>query len=724
MSAISLKDGIFPFWIPYVFAGMPFFADLQIAVLYPFNLLQVFFVEGHRLSPLVIQFTIIFHFLICSVSSFYVGKHFKLSNLSSVLFSILFTYSSYMIIHIIHMALIEAVAWLPLTFLLCLKFIDKEKYIYIWSAGIIMALCTLCGYPQVTFFNYFFISLYILLILIKKIRVKEYNSAKNLVLGFVIFLIVSLGLSAIQLLPSSEFVAMSNRAFVDYNFAKQGSLQPLDLVTFFVPKVFGVWNWNETSTDLKWWTKHQEGAWAFSFANVYISALVVVMLIPSLIFIFRKKVNKLLINYLIGISVFCILFAFGGFFFFHKLLFDTLPVFNRFRNPSHVLYLFTFSVSLIIAFGIDGAIKDKINFIKVFSKKYFIAFLAVFLLGFVLVMSGFFNSTEMSHSEQIISWVKKQYNTFFVLIIVFSTLFYLFLNEKIKLKSFTIFVILILCVDVYINWFDHNNGTRNPEKAYNQYPQIEEKLKEELKTEYFRVNMREGSAMLFQRNQGEIDRIPFIEGYNALILQRYVPYNKPDSGSTQTHDIMNIKYKLNPKTMQLYLNQGYLPRIKMFYDIKVCEKDEDLKKYMESREFDYRKTLALEKQPQNINLPVVKDSLNIPKDNVKITDYNLNNIVVDADNQENGFLFFSEIYYPAWKAFIDGKETEIYRTDYCMRSIYLEKGKHKVELKYQSETFAQGLKITLSSLLLFIVSVVFLSFKSFKKKRNTENINK
>jgi uncharacterized membrane protein YfhO len=137
---------------------------------------------------------------------------------------------------------------------------------------------------------------------------------------------------------------------------------------------------------------------------------------------------------------------------------------------------------------------------------------------------------------------------------------------------------------------------------------------------------------------------------------------------------------------------------------------------MESHEYDYRKTVVLEKQPQNINLPVIKDSAGIPKDNVKITDYNVNNINIDVENSENGFLFLSEVYYPAWKAYVDGKETEIFRTDYCMRSIYVEKGKHKIELKYQSDTFSEGLKISLVSAFILIISVVFLSFKTLRKK--------
>jgi len=104
--AVSLSKGFIPFWNPYTFSGMPFFADLQIAVFYPTNYLLSFFVNGEYLAPVVIQFSIVLHYLICSIFCFYIGRHFKLTNTASVIFALMFTYSSYMIIHILHLALL------------------------------------------------------------------------------------------------------------------------------------------------------------------------------------------------------------------------------------------------------------------------------------------------------------------------------------------------------------------------------------------------------------------------------------------------------------------------------------------------------------------------------------------------------------------------------------------------------------------------------------------
>ncbi|MFC2092554.1 YfhO family protein [Bacteroidota bacterium] len=715
MSAVSLSNGEFPFWNPYTFGGMPFFAHIEIAVLYPVNILLVLFVKNGALSPLPIQISILGHYLLCSISSFFLGKQLKLGNVASAILGILFPYSSYMMIHAMHMANIEAVSWLPLVFLFWLKFIDDKKFLYIFIAAFLMSLSILCGYPQVAFFNYLFISVFVLIVFISKIRQKEKSDVIKISVAFLIFLLLPLGITAIQLLPTNEFVSISNRASFDYEFAKEGSFHPYDFLTAFMPKIFGVWNWNEASTDMKYWAQHQPGAWMFSIANVYISVLVIVVLIPFLRYLYNKKENLSLTGFLSGFGIFVILFALGGNFFLHRLLFETLPLFNRFRNPGHILYLYCFCMTILIAIGFDSLMKDRKGMLKYFTTKYFILLISVFSFFFILLLSGSFQSGDLLNNEQIYSWIKKQYTVFYFLLIAFGGLIVLFLKEKIKINVFIVLIIAVLCADIYINWYNQNNGTVFPDKTYDQNKQMIEQLKGDLNNEQFRINMRDGSNMIFQRNQGMRDRIPLIEGYGALLLERYYPFNKPnDPNSTQSHDLLNVKYKINVDkekgTIGLVLNPGYLSRASMYYDIKTVDEDK-VREYMDSDEFDYRKTLVLERTPLDFSLPEIKDTLNIPTSNVRITNFELNRINLDVETSENGFLLLSEVYYPAWKAYADGKETEIFRTDYSMRSIYLEKGNHKVEFVYESDTFKTGMYITFISLGLFLVGIVFLSYK-------------
>ena len=70
LASVSLSNGIFPFWNPYSFGGMPFFADPQVAALYPFNYFLKYFVSNNFLSPLVVQNSLLLHYFICSIFCF------------------------------------------------------------------------------------------------------------------------------------------------------------------------------------------------------------------------------------------------------------------------------------------------------------------------------------------------------------------------------------------------------------------------------------------------------------------------------------------------------------------------------------------------------------------------------------------------------------------------------------------------------------------------------
>lgn len=719
-SAVSLSKGVIPFWNPYTFSGMPFLADIQVAVFYPINILMTLFVSGDRLPALVLQISIIFHYLLNSIFCFYIGKHFKFTNTVSVIFALMFTYSSYMIIHMIHMPLVEAVIWLPLIFLLWLKFVDSRKYIYIFVAGLVMVVCTLAGYPQVTFYNYVFISLYLLVLGIKSLREKNFVFAGHLIIAYIIFLLFSFGISAFQLLPTNEFVNNSNRAKITYEFATEGSIHPDDLITVFTPKIFGVWKFNHSSSDLEWYATHHKGAFMFSIANLYISILFVVMIVPVLIFLIKKKIKTSLIYLLLSIGVITVLFSLGGNFFIHRLFYNYVPFFGRFRNPGHSLYLYTFSFSLIIAFGLNELFKNRSEFSKIFNKTYFFAFIGVVILLLFIGVSGSFVPSGVASADIIRSWINKQFLLFTILSLLFAGLIYSFVIGKLTYRLFNTFLILLLCFELYYIWYEQNNGSLNPETVYLQRRQKIDEFKNELKSELFRINMREGRNIYFQRNQGMIDRIPLIEGYGALILDKYIPINKANSQSTQTHDIMNIKYKIDPARMNFYLNPSYLPRVKMFYDAKVFKVSDSvaLRNYMQSESFDYRNTVVVETENnESFQLPQITDSTKLPSNEVKVINYSENEIKVQVKTDENGFLFFSEVFYPAWKAYIDGKLTPIYRADYCERAVYVEKGTHTVEMKYESDTFKQGLLISLNLLWINLLGIIFLTVKPLLKKK-------
>jgi len=120
---------------------------------------------------------------------------------------------------------------------------------------------------------------------------------------------------------------------------------------------------------------------------------------------------------------------------------------------------------------------------------------------------------------------------------------------------------------------------------------------------------------------------------------------------------------------------------------------------MNQRSFNPAKTAIIEQNIEEINYP---DS-----SSVLVTNHSLHNISFDVETDKQSFLTVSEVYYPAgWQAFIDGKKTEIFATNYILRGIIVPEGSHKIDFKFISPTYNISVKLSLIG----ILSILILTF--------------
>lgn len=103
---------------------------------------------------------------------------------------------------------------------------------------------------------------------------------------------------------------------------------------------------------------------------------------------------------------------------------------------------------------------------------------------------------------------------------------------------------------------------------------------------------------------------------------------------------------------------------------------------------------------------------------IRLVDYKANHLTYETSSAEPGVAVFSEIYYDkGWKAFIDGEQTPIFRTDYVLRGLYLTAGEHKVEFKYRATNFDAVSAVTLIASIIIILGVVAASVAAIMCKR-------
>ena len=111
----------------------------------------------------------------------------------------------------------------------------------------------------------------------------------------------------------------------------------------------------------------------------------------------------------------------------------------------------------------------------------------------------------------------------------------------------------------------------------------------------------------------------------------------------------------------------------------------------------------------------------IPSDSnrARIINYDIHRIQIEADVKTPSLMVMSEIYYPAgWKVFVDGREEKIVKTDYLLRSVFLEPGEHHIEFVFNPGSFKAGLLLSISSFILLIAGA-FIGWRIERKKSSS-----
>ena len=96
--------------------------------------------------------------------------------------------------------------------------------------------------------------------------------------------------------------------------------------------------------------------------------------------------------------------------------------------------------------------------------------------------------------------------------------------------------------------------------------------------------------------------------------------------------------------------------------------------------------------------------------------YKPNHLVYETKNINSDQLaVFSEIYYDkGWNAYIDGKKAPYFRSNYVLRAMMIPSGTEKVEFKFEPETYQIGERVSLTSSVILLLLLGFVSFKELR----------
>ncbi len=682
-AAQSLKGGEVPLWNPYLYGGAPFAADIQTGLFYPLNLLLFFLAP--EITFRTLELISVLHFFLAGASMYlclrFIRKE-RIGRLASLAGAVAFMFSDLFIIHFGNLNMIAAASWLPLIFLFYHRALTERRVNYALLSGVFLGLAILAGHIQPIFHILFLLGLYLLYRLY--LAYLGDRRAIPLLLGLaVLTFVVALGGTAFLLLPGYEMMQLSVRAQIPYEEAAKFSLSPAQLIGLLNPGFFG------RGPRLSWglWDRVEVG---------YIGVLPLVL--ASLALLFRRGLSR----FLLVLALISLLLALGDNAILHGWLYGF--GIKQLRAPARFIVLLDFALAFLAALGLDAILRpldhrEHTLFRRVLRLS-LPSFLAITVLTLPLAYAVLIFSQDQDPVilQRIANATRGQ-----VLFLLFlgGSLFLLYIRgyRWARPQMVGILAIGLIFVDLAATGAYVDIGTTDPTEGFHHSAAVEFLQGEET---LYRIEVPQKVWGAWQPDLALIHRLFDIGGiYTPLELADFERYRQAIGGrSSPLYSFLNVKYLIARKgaspgegyllafdgdpRVDIY-RTGAFPRAFVVYRSQVAADHESAWAAIQAPGFD----------PANI--VVVEGGKTLQGDasegRAVITSYSLNEMTLEAEAVSEGYLVLSEVYYPGWKAYIDGTEVPLLRANYAFRAAYLAPGPHEVRLVFAPTTWKVGLLV-------------------------------
>lgn len=711
-AARSTAEGNIPYWNPYTFSGMPFAADFQTQYFYPFHTIAFLFLDNQgNLSPKFVESIVFLHVLLAQWTMYMFCRHKNISSIGSIIAAVAFSFSGSLAVRTIHPMVVYHMAWFPLFLMLAEKTAFKREWKSMFGATIVLALMLISGHPQTSAFCLIFTIGYLLWMGIGALKSKEITSAAFIQgTGMTIGIVVIAALMvAIQFLPAKELADLSERSEITYEKTADGSLMPSQLLTAIVPNLFGK-SFPERS-EPQYYLQDSEGKnvqthyyWDTSF---YFGCIALVFGLFGIVSLWKTRLG----SFILVMCFLAFLYGLGKNGFLHPLL-QNIPILGSFRNPARIMFYWSFGISVLAGFGFDLLRTTERAAIM---KRFLIPAGIILVLALLLAVGAM--SGALGTPENATEFVNGFGMQAIIMIIGAFIIGHIVHRGWVSPTIGGSIAVLLIFIDLTISYSGFSASKENPKQMFSIDDQTVQTFSVKPPEDVFRVSMRNKYGMAMKRNQGPLNKIMLFEGYNPILLARRSPMaQKPNDVS----DLLNIRYELVIDSAKGQLafaeRQSVLPRGRMVYKTKVVPTD-NVKTFMKAGGIDYKNEAILE---EKLPSELVNKNADSVKHTVKCTKYTDNEFSYMVNTEADGLLCLSEIWYPAWKAEIDGTETPIYRTNYSLRGVYVPKGNHTITLRYDSDKFSTGKMLTLIGCIIGFGGFAFTMIIGMKKGNSKE----
>ena len=490
---------------------------------------------------------------------------------------------------------------------------------------------------------------------------------------------------------------------------------------------------------------------------VYVGAFVLFLFILGL-FIVKGPMKWALL----AATVLSILLAWGhNFMGFTNFFLDYIPMYAKFRTVASILVIAEFTIPLLAALTLKKIVDEpdvlskqmKFAYISLALTAGVAALIALFpdmmgpfvseqerqMIGSIQGMDGGTAHTILANiSDMRAAMVSSDAWRSVIIILIGFALLFAYKLKKLR-ADYMIAALLVLClVDMWQVDKRYLNDEMFVPKSERDMPQqptaTDIEINKDKSLDYRVLNF---ASNTFNENETSYFH-KSIGGYHPAKLRRYQEmvdaYIVPEmqkamqaiaakGGNMQQVDgvklfpvlnMLNTKYFIFPlqggatiplKNIYAQGNGWFVDKIDYVADANA--------EYAEVGKIDVRHEAVADKQFEAV---LGQAKANDSTATVKLDKYEPNNLQYTVNSKNGGIVVFSEIYYPGWKATVDGQSVELGRVNYILRAVNVKPGKHIVVLDFHPTSISTTETIAYISIVILLLAIAGAGYMEWKKK--------
>jgi hypothetical protein len=466
----------------------------------------------------------------------------------------------------------------------------------------------------------------------------------------------------------------------------------------------------------------------------YVGAIVIFLFVLGLVLI--KGPEKW---WLLAATLLSIMLSWGkNFMLFSNLFIDYFPGYNKFRAVTMTLVIAEFCIPLLGFL----ALRDIYNGIT--AKKEIIRGLKIAagvtagFLFLVLVIPGIAGSFLGQNENDLPGWLKTALITdrkallradalrSLIFILLSVGVIFAFISDKLKKEYSILIIALLVLIDLWSvdkRYLDADRFERPSTIQKSFTPSVADAF---ILKDLSQKRVLNLAASPFNDNSPTSYFHKSIGGYHGAKMERYqelidsciYPELAQFGGAAQkAQSVEELQMAFNStsvpalnmlNTKYIIYNSAALPLVNpnapgpVWFAEKPLIAENANKEIAMVKSFNPLKEATIDNifkdQIRNSSYPVLEN------EKIDLVSYQPDELVYKYSAREEKLVVFSEIYYPAgWKCYLDGKESNYFRTDWVLRGMVVPAGNHEIKFTFKPVSYYMGNKISLASSLLLIL---------------------